>query len=255
MDGTEARGRVDRSDGVGLAWAMVPGSDPVVVFLCGLRSDMEGSKAIFLRDRCAAAGRAFLRLDYSGHGASDGAFEAGTIGRWADDAATVIESHAPRPLILVGSSMGGWIALLLARRWGVGRVLGLVGVAAAPDFTEDLIPAQLSAADRQALDHDGVTHLASEYGEPLPITAALLADGRDHLLLRAPLTYAGPVHLLQGRADPDVPWGTAERLLAVLPPGRATLTLVEDGDHRLSRPADLALLWAAVAALPEVDGA
>jgi pimeloyl-ACP methyl ester carboxylesterase len=239
---SEMRGLLARDDGVALAWAALAGTPPVVVFLGGFRSDMEGSKALHLRDACAARGRAFLRLDYSGHGISGGSFEDGTIGTWAEDAARIIEAHAPGPLVLVGSSMGGWIALLLARRWGEDRVRAVIGIAAAPDFTETLMADELTAEDKATLARDGILRRPSEYGDPIPITARLLEEGRNHLLLPGPIAYSGPVRLLQGMADPDVPWRHALRIMEALPGPDAMLTLVKDGDHRLSRPQDLALL-------------
>jgi pimeloyl-ACP methyl ester carboxylesterase len=246
----ETRGTLPRPDGVDLAWAALPGTGPTVVFLGGFRSDMEGSKALHLRDACAARGRAFLRLDYSGHGISGGGFEEGTIGAWAEDAALVIEARAPGPVLLVGSSMGGWIALLLARRWGAERVRGVIGIAAAPDFTEALMPAEFTEADRAILAREGVLRRPSDYGEPIPITLRLLTEGRNHLLLPGPIPYAGPVRLLQGMADPDVPWQHALRVMEALPGPDAELTLIKDGDHRLSRPQDLALLVRILDALP-----
>ncbi|WP_043833595.1 alpha/beta hydrolase [Muricoccus aerilatus] len=246
----ETRGTLPRSDGTPLAWAALPGSGPTVVFLGGFRSDMEGTKALHLRDACAARGRAFLRLDYSGHGASGGDFEAGTIGTWAEDAALVIEARAPGPLVLVGSSMGGWIALLLARRLGEARVRGLIGLAAAPDFTEALIRPALTEEHRATLERDGVLRAPSEYGEPIPITRRLLEEGVAHLLLPGPIPYTGPVRLLQGMADPDVPWAHALRLVEALPGPDVELTLIKDGDHRLSRPQDLALLLRVLEAMP-----
>lgn len=246
----ETRGTLPRPDGTPLAWASLPGRGPMLVFLGGFRSDMEGTKALHLRDACAAQGRAFLRLDYSGHGVSGGDFEAGTIGTWAEDAALVIEARAPGPLVLVGSSMGGWIALLLARRLGATRVRGLVGIAAAPDFTEALIRPSLTAEHRATLERDGVLRIPSEYGTPTPITRQLLEEGAGHLLLPGPIPYAGPVRLLQGMADPDVPWGHALRLVEALPGPDVELTLIKDGDHRLSRPQDLALLLRVLAAMP-----
>jgi pimeloyl-ACP methyl ester carboxylesterase len=246
----EMRGTLPRPDGVALAWAALPGTGPTVVFLGGFRSDMEGSKALHLRDACAEQGRAFLRLDYSGHGISGGAFEEGTIGAWTEDAALVIQSQAPGPVVLVGSSMGGWIALLLARRWGEARVRAVIGIAAAPDFTEALMPGEFSEAERAALARDGVLRRPSQYGDPIPITLRLLTEGRNHLLLPGPIPYAGPVRLLQGMADPDVPWKHALRIMEALPGPDAELTLIKDGDHRLSRPQDLALLVRALDALP-----
>lgn len=246
----ETRGTLPRPDGTPLAYATLPGTGPTVVFLGGFRSDMEGSKALHLRDHCAATGRAFLRLDYSGHGISGGRFEDGTIGAWTEDAATVIENVAPGPLTLVGSSMGGWIALLLARRWGPARVRAVIGLAAAPDFTETLMPEAFTEADRETLARDGVLRRPSEYGDPIPITLRLLTEGKNHLLLPGPIPYEGPVRLLQGMADPDVPWRHALRIVDALPGPDTALTLIKDGDHRLSRPQDLALLARTLDSLP-----
>lgn len=246
----ETRGSIV-ANGTALAYAHLPGAHlpgegPLVVFLPGFASDMEGTKAVFLRDRCAARGRAMLRLDYSGHGASGGRFEDGTIGRWADDAEAVIRHVAPAgALLLVGSSMGGWIGLLLARRFAH-RLAGLVGIAAAPDFTADLMEPGLGEAERAALARDGIVHLPNPYGPPTPLTAALLADGRERLVLRAPLEIAAPVRLLQGQCDAEVPWRTALRLGETITGADVRITLIKDGEHRLSRPADLALLEAEV---------
>ena len=224
-----------------LAWSRLPGRGPGVVFLPGFRSDMQGSKAIFLRDHCAARGQAFLRLDYSGHGASDGRFEDGTIGQWAADALAVFDALTDGPQILVGSSMGGWIALLIARQ-RAGRLAGLVGIAPAPDFTEALLWPALPAEMRQALTRDGIIHLPSQYGEPTPVTRALVEDGKRQSVLSAPIDLPCPVRILQGMADPDVPWRHALRILETLAQGDARVTLIKDGDHRLSRPEDLRLL-------------
>jgi len=244
----EQAGRTDRGDGTPLAWAKTQGRGPTVVFLPGFRSDMTGDKATALAAFCAARGRACLRLDYSGHGASGGRFEDGTIGLWTQDALTLIDRHAEGPLILVGSSMGGWIALLaaLARP---DRVAALVGIAAAPDFTETLMWDAMGAAERGALLRYGVLHVPSAYGDPTPVTRALIEDGRTRLLLGAPIPLRCPVRLLHGQRDEDVPWETALRLAARLESEDVTVTLVKDGDHRLSRPQDLALLRGSLAAL------
>ena len=237
---TEEHGRLDRGDGVALAWRRIPGRGPGVVFLGGFNSDMTGSKAEDLSAFCAARGQAFLRLDYSGHGASGGRFEDGTIGRWAQDAATVIAALTAGPQVLVGSSMGGWIALLLAVRQPE-RVAALVGIAAAPDFTariEALLPAEIQAI----IARDGVWHRPSQYGPPYPITRQLLEEGRRHLLLRAAVPITVPIRLLQGQDDPDVPWDTALKIAAAVTGPDVQVVLVKDGDHRLSRPQDLALL-------------
>jgi pimeloyl-ACP methyl ester carboxylesterase len=244
----ERTGRLDRGDGVELAWAHLPGRAPTVVFLPGFKSDMAGSKATHLRDLCAARGQAMLRLDYSGHGESGGAFEAGSIGTWAADALAVIDALAPGPLLLVGSSMGGWIGLLLGRAMG-DRLVGLVGIAAAPDFTESLIWAGLTTAQRTAVTGQGHIDIPSDYGAPYRITRHLIEDGRRHLLLDAPIPIACPVHLLQGQRDDDVPWHTALIIAEKLVSTAVQVTLLKDGDHRLSRPSDLALLGRTVASL------
>ena len=242
----EQFGRLDRGDGVELAWAQLPGRAPTVVFLPGFNSDMSGTKAAELRDFCAAAGQAMLRLDYSGHGQSGGAFAEGTIGRWAEDARTVIAARVQGPMVLVGSSMGGWIALLLARAL---PLEGLLGIAAAPDFTETLMWGAMSPPERERLLRDGHIEVPSEYGAPLRITRALIEDGRNHLLLGAPIPIACPVRLLQGQRDEDVPWETALRIAERLAGQDVQVTLIKDGDHRLSRPQDLALLRRSLAAL------
>jgi len=251
---SETTGTLDRGDGVRLAYARLAGAAPGVVFLGGFRSDMGGTKALFLRDWCAARGRAFLRLDYSGHGASGGAFEDGTIGRWTEDAALLIDRLTEGPQLLVGSSMGGWIALLLARRMP-GRIAALLGIAAAPDFTERLMLATMSADQRATLARDGVVLIPSDYGEPYPITRALIEEGRAHLLLDSPIPFQGKVRLLQGMADPDVPWRHALAIAERLTTADVVLTLIKDGDHRLSRPQDLALLGTTLGALLGEDRA
>ncbi|MGK7863297.1 alpha/beta hydrolase [Falsiroseomonas sp. E2-1-a4] len=233
----EETGRLDGR----LAWARLAGRGPGVVFLPGYRSDMQGSKALALRDHCAATGRAFLRLDYSGHGASAGRFEDGTIGQWAADALAVFDALTEGPQVLVGSSMGGWIGLLLARQRR-DRLAGFIGLAPAPDFSEALMWPSFTEAQRQAVIQDGVVHLPSQYGEPTPVTRALIEDGRKQSVLGGPLDLPCPVRILQGMADPDVPWQHALRLVAALAGGDVRLHLIKDGDHRLSRPEDLRLL-------------
>lgn len=216
-------------------------SVPGVVFLGGFRSDMTGTKALWLQDWAAGRGRAFLRFDYSGHGASGGSFAQGCIGDWARDATDALLALTQGPQILVGSSMGGWIGLLLARALP-GRVAGLVGIAAAPDFTEDAMWDRFDAAQRAALMKEGQVSLPSEYGEPLLITRRLIEDGRAQLVLRTPLSLHCPVRLLQGTEDADVPVSTALRLLDHLACPDARLTLVKGADHRFSGPDELALI-------------
>lgn len=230
--------------GRGLALVRTEGSNPPVVFLSGFRSDMEGTKAVHLEAWARRTGRAFVRFDYSGHGASEGSFEEGAIGDWAEDALAVLESVG-RPAILVGSSMGGWISCLVARDRPE-RVAGLVTIAAAPDFTEDGFWADFGADRRAELERAGVVHLPSEYGAPLPITRRLIEDGRRHLVLRSPLRLDVPVRMLQGTADPDVSVETALRLLTHAEGRDIRLTLVKGADHRFSTPECLAAIEAAV---------
>ncbi|MDT7952590.1 MAG: alpha/beta hydrolase [Acetobacteraceae bacterium] len=246
-------GRTER-DGVELAWRFSPGDGPTTVFLPGFRSDMEGAKALETMAFCQRHRLACLRLDYSGHGASGGAFEDGTIGRWRDDALFLIDRHTEGDLVLVGSSMGGWIALLVALARPE-RVVGLVGLAAAPDFTETLIWGAMTDGERAILLGSGLLLTPSQYGDPVPVTRALIEDGRNHLLLDRPIPIAAPVRLLQGQQDPDVPWQTALRLAEQLETEDVQVTLVKDGDHRLSRPGDLALLRRTLGSLLLEDGA
>ena len=235
-------------DGTALAYDFVPGAGPTLVFLPGFMSDMTGDKAAAVAAWASARGRACLRLDYSGHGASGGAFTSGTIGTWADDARRVIAAVTEGPLVLVGSSMGGWIALLTALAMP-GRVVGLVGIAAAPDFTEDLMWAAMAPPEREKLLRDGMLLMPSQYGDPTPITSALIAEGRQHLLLGGEIALDCPVRLLHGQQDPDVPWQRALRLAARLRSADVQVVLVKDGDHRLSRGQDIVLLERVVAGL------
>ena len=244
----EQTGYLVRQDGSRLAWSHLSGKAPTVVFLPGFHSDMAGSKALAVLDYCRSAGRAMLRLDYSGHGASGGAFENGSIGQWTDDARAIIEHRIEGAMILVGSSMGGWIALLLARAFGT-RVAGLIGIAAAPDFTETLMWQSMAPIEQKALMEDGRISVPSDYGAPLVITRRLIEDGRAHLVLGEPIALDAPVRLLQGQRDPDVPWETALKLASQLTSDDVQVILLKDGDHRLSRPGDLALLTRTISTL------
>jgi pimeloyl-ACP methyl ester carboxylesterase len=217
---------------------------PGVVFLGGFRSDMTGTKAVFLEEWAAARGRAFLRFDYRGHGASSADFLDGSIGDWADDAAEAVARLTDGRQILVGSSMGGWIALLLARRMPE-RIAALVGIAAAPDFTEDSMWAGFDAGQREALMRDGRVELPSDYSdEPYVITRRLIVEGRETLVLRDPLPLPFPVRLLQGTADADVPVSVAMRLMEHAECPDLRLTLVKGADHRFSGERELAILAA-----------
>ena len=228
-----------------IAYHQTTGRGPGVVFLGGFKSDMEGTKAIYLEEWAKAQGRAFLRLDYSGHGQSSGKFTEGSIGEWAEDAQVVVEALCEGPQVLVGSSMGGWIALLLAKRIPE-RIAGLVGIAAAPDFTEDSMWAGFSDAQKASLAETGQVSLPSEYGEPYIITQKLIEDGRQQLVLRPSLPLPFPVRLLQGTADEDVEMSVALRLLDHAQGDDIQLTLVKGADHRFSTQKCLRLIKDAV---------
>ena len=242
-----------RADGVRLAYRHQPGNPnrPGVVSLHGFRSDMTGQKGTHIATWCATNGVACTRIDYSGHGQSGGAFVDGCIGVWADDALAVLDAITIGPQILVGSSMGGWLMLLLARQRPE-RVAGLIGLAAAPDFTEDLIWDQMTEAQRAAMRRDGRIEEPSAYSdEPDIYTFRLIEDGRAQLVLRGTIPFDGPVRLLHGQCDPDVPWQTALRLANALATDDVRITLVKDGDHRLSRGQDLGLLTHMLAEVTE----
>jgi len=229
-----------------IAYQQQAGVGPGVVFLGGFRSDMTGTKAEYLAKWAQVKGRAFLRLDYSGHGQSGGNFLDGSIGDWFEDAVAAIAALTAGPQVLVGSSMGGWIALLVVRAIP-DRIAGLVGVAAAPDFTEDLMWAGISAADQAVLMAKGQLATPSDYSdEPYVITRRLIEEGRQRLVLRAPLDLPFAVRLLQGTADVDVPVSVALRLLDHATCRDMRLTLVKGADHRFSTPECLALMVRAV---------
>jgi len=221
-----------------------------VVFLGGFRSDMTGTKAMALDSWARARGQAFLRFDYFAHGASDGDFADATVGRWRDDALAAIgQLESGTKLVLVGSSMGGWIMLRIAGDLGA-RLAGMVGIAVAPDFTEALILPTLTTAQRDELDRTGRLLQPSQYSaEPDIITRRLIEEGRDHLVLNKRLAVDCPVHLIHGTADAEVPRRHAERVLDHIEAPEATLTLVKDGDHRLSTPREIERLLASVARL------
>lgn len=247
-------GRLDRGDGTELAWIRQEGRGPTIVFLPGFRSGMTGDKAAGLAAFAAERGNAMLRFDYSGHGASGGSFLDGTIGAWAADALAAIDQLTAGEIVLVGSSMGGWIALLTALARPE-RVRALIGIAAAPDFTQRLMWDSMAPMERLTLIRDGVLHMPSQYGDPTLITRRLIEEGRDHLVLTSPIPFTGKVRLLHGQADPDVPWELALRVAERVISDDVEIVLVKDGDHRLSRPRDLALLYRTIGALLDQDGA
>ena len=227
------------------------GGLPGLFWLGGFKSDMMGTKAIALDAWAAERRRACVRFDYSGHGESGGDFIDGTIGRWLEESVAVFERFCSGPQIVIGSSMGGWMALLLARaiagRKTAATLAGLVLIAPAPDFTEELMWKGFSPEARQQIETSGVWLRPSEYGEPYPITRALIEEGRRHLLLGSAIEVGCPVRILQGAQDPDVPWRHAFALAHRLPADDVVLTMIQDGDHRLSRPQDIARIIAAVA--------
>jgi pimeloyl-ACP methyl ester carboxylesterase len=240
----ETTGFLER-DGERIAWRAVSGGGPTLVWLGGFKSDMTGTKAQALADWAGARGRAYVRFDYFGHGESSGDFTLGTVTRWRADALAVIDRLTEGPLVLVGSSMGGWLACLCALARAE-RVAGLVLIAPAADFTERLIWAGLDDAARTAIERDGVWARPSDYGDPYPITRGLIEDGRRWSILPGPVGVTAPVRILQGGADPDVPWRHALDLAQALEAQDLVFTLIRDGDHRLSRPQDIARLIAAV---------
>lgn len=236
-------------EGASLAYHHTPGRAPTVVFLSGFASHMGGAKACHMERWCRAQGQAYVRLDYQGHGKSSGRFEDGAVGLWADDAVAVIEAVTQGPLLLVGSSMGAWIMLIAARRLGA-RVCALVGIASAPDFTEELIHAQLSSEQRAKLNLDGRLERASPYDQgPNVVTLRMIEDGRGHLQLGEVIPIDCPVRLIHGLQDPDVPWAISLRLCDRLDAEDVRVILVKGGGHRLSDPAELDLLAGTVAEL------
>lgn len=216
-----------------LAYNRIEGRGPTVLFLAGLKSDKEGTKALHLEGWARMRGQAFLRFDYSGHGQSSGAFEDGCIGDWHQDTLAVVDALTEGPILPVGSSMGGWQALLLARA-RPDRIAGLVTIAAAPDFTEDSYWTGFSDTQKAQLEDQGFVELPSDYMEPYRITRRMIEDGRDHLVLRAPLHLPFPVRCLQGTADTAVAAELALRLLDHAECADMRLTLVKDADHRFS---------------------
>jgi len=251
--------RLPRTEGEEIAYVRRMPQDPAddavgVVWLGGFNSDMTGTKAAALDDWACEDGRAFLRFDYFGHGASSGDFKDGTIGRWADDAVAALDELTDGPQVLVGSSMGGWIALLAALRRPE-KVAGLVLIAPAPDFTEDLMWANFSDEIKRQLQDTGLYERPSDYDpEPYVVTMDLIEEARKHLLLRAPIGIRVPIRILHGMQDPDVPWRRSLDLVDKLAADDVTVTFIKDGDHRLSDDQNLARLIDTVESLCwEVD--
>ncbi|WP_084397450.1 alpha/beta hydrolase [Henriciella aquimarina] len=246
---------LDCTNGRRLAYRQSDGrSGLTFVWLSGFKSDMTGTKVMELEAWAEAEGHGFFAFDYSGHGESAGAFENGTITTWREDALQAIEQCTRGPLVLVGSSMGGWMALLsmLALK---DRVDGLVLIAPAPDFTDKLMWPEFDESARADIMEKGVFMRPSEYGDPYPITRALIEDGRQWNLLDKPIPFEGPVRILQGREDPDVPWEHAFRLVEAMTAEDLVFHLIKDGDHRLSRPQDIKRLKATCAEIADIVSA
>ena len=231
----------EAENGRRIAYHFTEGQGPGIVFLGGFMSDMTGTKAVHLEAWAKAQGRAFLRFDYSGHGQSSGTFTDGTISAWAEDAAAVINAVTSGPQILIGSSMGGWISCLLIRDARVNAV-GLLTIAGAPDFTEDGFLADFDADQRATLERDGVVHIASDYGEPYPITKALIEDGRNNLILRDPLPINMPVRLVHGDQDTVVTIDRQLKLIEHIDGPNVRLVLLKGADHSVSTPQGLKLI-------------
>jgi pimeloyl-ACP methyl ester carboxylesterase len=228
-----------QENGERIAYHYHPGKTPGVIFLHGLMSDMDGGKALFVEEFCKKRGHAFLRFDCQGHGQSDGLFKDGTLTRWSNDTVSMLDEIAQGPQVLVGSSMGGWNMMLSALKRPE-RIVGLLGLAAAPDFTEDLMMEDLTHDQHHELQDRGYVEIPSDYGdEPYVISKVLLDDGRNNLLLRGPINLDVPVRLIHGKLDPDVPWKTALRIQDQLVSDDVEITFVKNGDHRLSTDEDL----------------
>lgn len=246
------------ADGTNIAVRLIAGAVPGIVWLGGYKSDMLGTKAETLSQWAGGQGRAFLRHDYSGHGESGGAFADGTISKWLAESLAVFRHYTKGKQILVGSSMGAWIALRMVqelRKAGENRIAGLVLLAPAPDFTAELVEPVLTKAQKRDLKEKGFFEEPSDYSaEPYTYTRALIEDGRANLVMTGPIDTHCPIHILQGLADPDVPSSHALKLVSLLPADDVTLSLIPGGDHRLSRPQDLDMLVRAVDAMARQAG-
>ncbi|MBU6449497.1 MAG: alpha/beta fold hydrolase [Rhodospirillales bacterium] len=245
---------VSRLPGIELAYEVLEGEGPLVMFCPGYASDMAGTKALALEAWCRARGRAMLRFDYAGHGKSGGVFAENGIGDWAADAEFVLEQVAPgRDVVLVGSSMGGWISLLLGPKLEA-RLRGMVLLAPAPDFTAAMLEVELPPAQQAEIRAKGVIHKPSDYGDPMPFSLALIERSAGFLVMTSEIAVTCKVRILHGMKDDAVPWRQSLKLLENLASRDVRLTFIKDGDHRLSSPEDLALLGETVGALLGEDG-
>jgi pimeloyl-ACP methyl ester carboxylesterase len=230
-----------KSDNKKLGYVKTEGRSPGVIFIHGFRSDMSGEKALALEAFCKARGQQFIRFDCTGHGASSGEFADGTISSWKDDLLDILKRITDTPQVLVGSSMGGWLALLAALEMPE-KVSGIIGIAAAPDFTERMVLERMTEEQCEELYKNGVIHVPSDMGGTYPITLKLIGDGQKHLLLHDAIDIDCPVHLLQGMKDDVVPWEIALGINEKLKSKDVKCTLIEDGDHRLSTPENIAAI-------------
>ena len=224
---------LETAQGRRIAYVKHKGKSPTVVFLGGFKSDMEGSKATYLEDWARRNGQSYLRFDYSGHGQSSGSFTDGCIGDWTEDSEAALRALTEGPLVLIGSSMGGWILLLLAKRLAE-RIVGVLTIAAAPDFTQNSIWPSLSKKQQDEIMTKGVALLPSEYGDPYPITRKLIEDGKNHLVLKEPLRVNFPVRMLQGSLDSSVARATALNMFDHFEAADLQLNIIKGGDHSLS---------------------
>jgi len=234
--------------GTDLAYHRVDGHGPMVIWCGGLKSDMDGSKALYLAEKCKAAGQAFIRFDYFGHGISGGKFTDGTVSRWASDVCAMIDRYGTGGTVLIGSSMGGWASLLAALD-RPDAVKGLVLINPAPDFTEKMVWAGWDDHKREMLTQDGIVYEPSDYDEPYAYSRALIEDGRARQILDSPIAFGGPVEILQGADDSVVPADYSRQIIDALTSERVGYTLVKGGDHSLSRPQDLERLWRTLGAV------
>ena len=233
-----------------IAYHQTQGEGAGIVFLGGFSSDMDGSKAIHLENWAKERGQPFIRFDYSGHGQSSEDFIKGSIGDWAEDAFEIISHLTSGPQILVGSSMGGWISLLMAKRIP-NQILGIIGIAAAPDFTEDIIWNKMDDMMRATLTRSGVVYIQNDYGQPYPITKKLIDDGRNNLVMRDPLNIPFPIHLFHGTADNDVNLGIPLQLIDHITGNDVELTIVKDADHRFSTDKCMELICSSISLITD----
>jgi pimeloyl-ACP methyl ester carboxylesterase len=239
--------QITSNQGTHIAYQKISGKSPGIIFFGGFMSDMTGTKASHLESVCQRLGQAYVRFDYSGHGMSSGKFEEGTIGSWLEDALFVLDNLTEGPQIVVGSSMGGWLMVLAALKRAE-RIKALVGIASAPDFIEDL--AHMHIVQQEALMKNEICYLPSHDGvTAYPITRHLITEGRTHSILKAPIPLFCPVHLLHGLSDKDVPWQKSVKLAERLQSSDVTVTLIKNGDHRLSESAHLALIEKTISSL------